>query len=288
MAIQDTTKIVGLDEIAQIIETNLNTLSETLNDNLDINSEIVFNITANTQEYNKLTTTTNSDDDVVLYTPGLLERIDLEVIDNPFLSAYNEAYSLTLYGYFEEMEDVRIILDKYTMDEKGQDITLNGWLVKKIVQGTDFAAPIDPDDGSGVDRFMSTTIILYTFIDGGIQASSVDITIDAIPVPFYSFNIGHSKDTITVPYPNSDTMVSYPKSQGISYSMNFPLINNVSIHKIAKEVVEGTWGNEYVITLDDTVVNSTRTMFLSDGKYTIEADGIVIIEATFSISNEVI
>jgi len=291
MALNNTSKIVGLKKIAELITIQLNDLSDELYDIVDsgVNTRIVFNITANAQEYDTLATAKNLDDEDVLFTPGILERIDLNVTSDQYMSMYNEAYSLNLYGYYSEMEEVRIIFDKYTMAEKGLYITINEWLVKKSVQTTDFVAPIDPDDGSGLDRFMSTSILLYQFLDNGIHASKVVFKIDDIRMPFYTLSITHQKDVKTVILASSNESVTKPNSQTTSYNVNFPLLaSTVPMEKIAKEIGEGTWGNSYKVELADGVINNERTMLLVDGSYTIEQDGIVVIEATLVIYNEVI
>lgn len=299
MALNNTSKLIGLDEHAAKIELDLNTLASDMFDGTVIGdtgsatgevetvSQIVFNLTADAQEYNIKTTTTNDASEVTYPTVGILERIDLNVTPDPYMSMYNEAYALTLYGYYDEMEDVRKILDKYTMEQKGLWVEQNSWLIRKSVQSTDYAAPID--ENTDRDRFMSTTILLYSFLDGGIHSSKVVIEVDSVRIPFYSVSVSTQKELISIPYANSDSIVSFPKTQATSYNLSFPVLDNVPLKKIAKEIAEATWGNTYTIDINDGVVDTgSINVILSDGNYSIEQDGIVVVEATFVLYNEVI
>lgn len=285
MAINNTSKIIGLPDIAQLIEDDLNALSETLYDAGEIESEIEFNITADAQEYNIATTQQNSDGEDVKYTPGILEKINFDITSDPNMSLYDEVYSLQLYGYYSEMEDVRIIYDKYIIDQKGAYITLNGWLIKKQALGIDFAAPIDPDDGTGKDRFLSASTLLYSFLDGGIHATQTVFSIDSIRIPFYTLDMERNKTPKGGSFSSTDTLESRPNTQTLAFSIVFPLLSsNTKMVELAKDITEENYlSNNYTLTFTDGIVNLSYPVYLSGGKYELNQDGISTIKATFNI-----
>lgn len=284
MALNNTSKIVGLPDIAQLIEDDLNLLSSTLFAANEIDTEIVFNITADSQEYSVMTTTANTNGDDIYYTPGILEKIQFNISSNRNMSSYKEGYSLKLYGYFDEMEHVRIIYDKYIMEQKGAYMTYNSWLITKSVQGIDFAAPIDPDDGTGKDRFLSIATMLYSFLDGGIHHSNTTLLIDGVQMPYKSLDIDREKQVKGGPYSTSDTMEARPNTQTLSIGIAFDLLSsNTKMVELAKDSTEENFmKNTYTIIYNDGVIDLNYDIYLSNGKYHLNEDGIATLTCTFN------
>lgn len=331
-----TTKLIDLADIAQLIETDLNTLSTTLYVAGDISKELVFNIVDNFDDYRSINTTpgetyqdatdivyggyyeiitvgttdyktlgslsnaigtkftattTGSGTGVVLehvrFTPCLLKKLNSSIVPDPNIGAYNEVYTLELYGYQKEYAMVKEILDTYVMNQRGAYRTYSGWLIQETVDGFDFTGNITPDDGTRDDRFYGFSTLFWGFLDGGVHSSIVDVTLDGVSVPVSSFNLESQKEFIAGVFNDTDNSVGIAQSAGIGFSISFPLLHsNTALVELAKDLMlESTidLNNTYTLRYNDGLLDQSYTVIRTSGKLNYEAGGIVTMEAGFAV-----
>lgn len=285
MAINNTNSIISLKDIAQFIEDDLNLLSITMYNEGDISEKPVFNITADTQEYDRLTTTEDNESNSVLYTPGILTKVDFEIRPNKNLSMYSEAYNLELYGYYDEMDSVRIIYDRYVIQQKDNPYKVfNSWLINRQAGSIDFAAPIDPEDGSGLDRFLSASGFFYSFLDGGIHSSQISLKIDDVVIPFSSAGFADNKTVKGGQYSNSDDMQSRPTATSFSFGFSSPILSsNTELANLTKDLLERRLGSNYTISYTDGIVDVTYNMYPTKIEYNIEEGGVATLSCSFNL-----
>jgi len=291
-----TNKLVDLGDVAQLVETGLNLLSQRLykgyNDPVTddeiytprtTDKEIVFDITDNMDDYETLCTTANSDGDQVRPTPCLLQKIDTDVVADQNIGIYTESYIILFYGFYDEYENVKKILDTYTIQEKGGYQSYEGWLIEKSVGTVDYTGKLDSNDGLAEDRISGDIIFTYTYIDGGIHSSQVITKFDTKGVPFDTVNIGKEKLPLSGVYEDSETKESLNQAMFTTYYFSGTLIgSNTKMVEIARDIREDDYLNKvYSLNINDGIIETTTPVLLINGNYLSSKPGIVTIDALF-------
>jgi hypothetical protein len=282
-------KIIALTEIAAIVEQELNDIAVELYNDDELSNKIVFKITADFQDYQRSLTKEFEVDDEVVYTPGVLERINFEQFPDSEIGMYSEEYSINIYSFFKDNADIRKIFDTYVYRENTTNrlITEGDWLIQKTTRAIDLSGEIEPQDGTGEEREVGVFTFAWSFLDGGVHSSKVVVKIDNVRIPINAFSL--SKEKINFPATN----LSYGElsalilNGGFTLTLNMPYTtSNAKVKEILDDIIKNTsLFKTYSINISDGNVNETLTTHLISGQETFTNNSTVNIEATFAKSS---
>jgi len=278
-------QIISLPEIAAKVEQQLNDISVELYNSSDISNKIVFKITADFQEYQRGLTREFEEGDEIVYTPGILERLNFEQFPDSEIGMYQEDYSINIYSFFKDNLDIRKIFDTYVYRENTTDrLDSEGdWLIQKVTRALDLSGEIEPQDGTGEEREVGVFTFTWSFLDGGVHSSSVVVKVDNVKIPINAFSF--SKEKVSFPAANLSygELSNLMLTGGFSLTLSMPYTtSNTKVKEILNDILLHTsLFKTYSININDGSVNQTFTVQLVSGQETFTNNSTVNIEATF-------
>ena len=268
--------VVSSKEIAATIETALNATSVKLLGLGFISEGITFNITSDFQEYTEME---NAQD--VTFTPGVLQMVGGEVGQAKGYSEFNDDYLLNIYGYHEQRDILRDILNDYSLVQSQITETIGDWrAVKKFSRPT----LIGPTLLDGIDRMIGTLLINYTFTELGVGKNDCIIEINGEIVPYHQFKASKEKNPVGYNFVNTTTTKSLNTKLYNVYSIIMPYVrtNDVTVRILQDILTDNFFSATYNINYEDPNINVNRFMSLSSGGYTIKDGEINSIDAVFT------
>jgi hypothetical protein len=356
-------KLIPTSEIAALVQANLNAVAEELFDNGEIGSKVVFRVTDDAQLYNRYTTAEFKLGDDQEFTPAILTRLNFEQLPDSLIGLYAEDYSVDFYGFFEQGDDLKRILDAYTYVENtakryttetytewddgevlptSQPATpaygdrwfdeltnklytfttswnagvviatskpssptpgtqwfdeadnilytyaTKSWLIQKQTRNADYSGEIDPQDGSNRSRVLGTFTFSWSFMDGGVHSSKVEVRIDGYRVPVTSWAFNKEKGIKPANRPNSRAIKSIPDSASFSITMVMPYLqSNPKVVAVLNDILADDGSSQkYTISRSDGTISKTYVVYLNTGRESFDNNSQVQVEATFQAADE--
>jgi uncharacterized protein YifE (UPF0438 family) len=187
------------DEVASLTRDRLNETSASLYDAGIIQSKVVFGGTSDFITYERWQTQEYTINDNQLITPFILNSINFAQ-DKEDYTRYEEQFTLSLYGFVNQKEDIEKIFAQYTNEENtvNRVTTLDGvFRVAKDV-GKLIIEPsyLNAQDGSDETRFVASLDFIWSFAEGITTSDDITITIDTIPIPYNMISFTPEKRNI--------------------------------------------------------------------------------------------
>lgn len=250
------------EEIAIIIETNLNTKAQELYDAEIIFDKIVFNGTADFQLYERMQKGEYEVDDYQEFTPFVIERVDHYEYPADYLR-YEERYIIRIYGYEAQLVSLETIIKAFVVDENttNKSIVIAPFRITKETEDVSFGLGLEPLDGSLKKRVSGEGSFSWSFLDGIMTSYDTIIKIDNEEIPYITFEFQDSPGTIQSQAINSTGQTLNIK--GVSFyeiQMVIPFISTSTVIKnLYREFYDGTYNKSHVLTYYDTALDQTFT-----------------------------
>jgi len=140
-------------DIAVLVQTQLNEKAVELFDLGEIVDKIVFNVTADYQLYERMQKAEYELNDYQPFTPVIISRINHYEYPADYLR-YEESYTIGIYGFADQLEDLEKIIKAYTVDENttNKSVIAGDFRITKEAEDVSFGVEIAPRDGSMRNR----------------------------------------------------------------------------------------------------------------------------------------
>ena len=190
-------KMLRPADIAVLVQADLNDKAIELFDSGEIDEKIVFNVTADYQLYERMQKAEYEVDDYQDFTPVIIARVNHYEYPADYLR-YEESYTIGIYGYADQIEDLERVVKAYTVDENtiNKSVMVSAIRITKEATDVSFDLDIEPMDGSMKKRVIGTGAFSWSFLDGIMTSYDVIVTIDGEVMPYLSFDWGRGVDTI--------------------------------------------------------------------------------------------
>ncbi len=283
-------KMLRPADIAVLVELQLNEKARELFDAGEVEAKIVFNVTADYQLYERMQKAEYELDDYQEFTPVIISRIDHYEYPADYLR-YEEKYSMSIYGYADQLEDLERVIKSYTVDENtiNKSVMIQTFRVTKEVTDVSFDVDIEPQDGSMRQRVIGNGAFAWTFLDGIMTSYDIVVTIDGEEMPYISFDWGTSIDSIQSQAINTTGQtVNSINTKPFTPVLTLPYISTSTVIKnLYKELYSNVYNKSHTLTYYDTALNETFTydVKISTGSFSDVKpkvlDFIVVFERIF-------
>ena len=119
-------------QIAANVQSDLNDIAVALKDATTISNKVVFYVTPNIMEYDRLTEMEYAVNDDIIYTPILLKRVSSSMQDDFVQGTYTEAFICEILAFEDDKDAVEAIFNQYVYNESVTDSkTIAEWTVLK-------------------------------------------------------------------------------------------------------------------------------------------------------------
>lgn len=281
------TRLPNIDDVASLIETTLNSISASMKLAGDITSELVYKITPEVMTYDEMVTKADSNDNDVRLTPGLLQSLgNFDMTQDLNYTSIIESFVLDIYGYDEDMEDHKKIMDEYIFQRshigdmtQSNDLIFDyiGYRTNYIVNKPIITGHINSEDGSGIDRFISTNSFYFTFEDGGISYNDTELKIDEVTIPYLSYQVSPTNSLVSNIWLNEDLTKNIAVGSSFTISITLPTLSSnakiVSLLAEAKALTTNTTNTlntVHTVYFSDSITNETHTCILTSAPYGTE------------------
>ena len=261
-------------DIAVIVQEGLsdNVLSNGLNgkaielfDSGEISEKIVFNVTADYQLYERMQKAEYEVDDYQPFTPVIISRIDHYEYPADYLR-YEETYTIGIYGYADQIEDLEKVIKAYTVDENtiNKSVVAGGFRITKEATDVSFDLDIEPMDGSMNKRVIGTGGFNWTFLDGIMTSYDVMVTIDGEEMPYISFDWGRMVDSIqSQTIDTTGQTLNHINVKPFAPVIVLPYISTEAgtsvIENLYRELYDNVYNKQHTLTYYDNALKTTFT-----------------------------
>jgi len=247
-------------DIAVLVQTQLNEKAVELFDLGEIDEKIIFNVTADYQLYERMQKAEYELDDYQPFTPVIISRIDHYEYPADYLR-YEEIYTIGIYGYADQIEDLERVIKAYTVDENtiNKSVIAGDFRITKEVEDVSFALDIEPLDGSMNKRVIGTGGFSWTFLDGIMTSYDVTVTVDGEEMPYISFDWGRGIDSIHSQAINTTGQtLNNINVKSFTPVLTLPYISTSTVIKnLYKELYSNVYNKSHTLTYFDTALNET-------------------------------
>jgi len=255
-------KMLTPADIAVLVELQLNAKAIELFDAEEIDDKIVFNVTADYQEYERMQKAEYELDDYQDFTPVIISRIDHYEYPADYLR-YEEKYTLAIYGYADQLQDLEKVIKAYTVDENtiNKSVMITSFRVTKETTDVSFGVEIEPQDGSLRKRVIGNGGFSWTFLDGIMTSYDIVVTIDGEVMPYISFDWGTNIDSIQSQAINTTGQtINSINTKPFTPVLTLPYISTSEVIKnLYKELYSRVYNKSHVLTYYDTALDETFT-----------------------------
>ena len=255
-------KMLTPADIAVLVELQLNAKAIELFDAEEIDDKIVFNVTADYQEYERMQKAEYELDDYQDFTPVIISRIDHYEYPADYLR-YEEKYTLAIYGYADQLQDLEKVIKAYTVDENtiNKSVMITSFRVTKETTDVSFGVEIEPQDGSIRKRVIGNGGFSWTFLDGIMTSYDIVVTIDGEVMPYISFDWGTNIDSIQSQAINTTGQtINSINTKPFTPVLTLPYISTSEVIKnLYKELYSRVYNKSHVLTYYDTALDETFT-----------------------------
>lgn len=270
-------------EIAAVIQTDLNAIAVSLYNAATITTKVVFYITPNIQEYDRLVEMEYEVNDDIIYTPILLKRVSSSIQDDFVQGTYTEAYICEVLAFESGKDAVESIFNQYSYNETVTDSKVIGeWTVlKSRTSQLKFVNTYPATDGSDEERVHYMFDFTWQFVLGGIMDSASTFTIggNAIDV----LNVSFSSDKLAIGnIAFADTNVLPLGATGFTLSLTIPAQNLTANKALFEDLLSKKFNKSYAI--EWTITNfhtQSYTMIMRSGTVNYVRDQLISYTLTF-------
>lgn len=300
-------RILRPDEIAVIVEGNLNDLALALYTSGDVMNKIKFEVTADFQIYERLQKGEFTLNDNQKITPVVIERKDFIPYEGDYLR-YEEFYEMQVYGYSAEQHALETILKQYTAEENttDQSVAIGDFRVTKSMQDISFGEVLEPKDGTLDKRVAGNGNFRWNFLDGIMTSYDIAISIDGIEIPYVQYGFVDSNRTIASETIDSTGKTGLKSTGFYGIQMTIPYIStSPKIVEIYNDFYNGKYNKSYILSYLDSagvsysyevvvqakslidsqpsILDYTVTFVRKELVATITIDGVVVPVLSFNL-----
>ena len=269
-------------QIATAIQTDLNTIATTLYDATTIDTKVVFYITPNLQEYDRLVEMEYEVDDDIVYTPILLKRVSSSIQDDFTQGTYTEAYICEIFAYQNDKDSIENIFNQYAYDESVTDSkTISGWTVlKSRTSKLQFLNIFTATDGTDLERVHYMFDFTWQFVLGGIMDSASTFTIDGNAIDV--IGVSYSSDKLSIANIAYGDNITPTGATGFVLSLTIPAQNLAPNIALFDDMQSKKFNKSYAIiwTIADFHTQS-YTMTMRSGSLNYVRDQLISYTLTF-------
>ena len=257
-----TNKMLRPADIAVLVQTQLNDKAIELFDADEIAEKIVFNVTADYQLYERMQKAEYEVDDYQLFTPVIIGRVDHYEYPADYLR-YEETYTVGIYGYADQIEDLERVVKSYTVDENtiNKSVTVSTFRITKEAEDVSFDRDIEPMDGSMNKRVLGTGSFSWTFLDGIMTSYDVIVEIDNEEMPYISFDWARAIEGITSQSINTTGQtLNNINVKPYTPVIVLPYISTSEVIKsLYSELYNSTYNKSHTLSYYDSALDETFT-----------------------------
>jgi len=255
-------KMLRPADIAVLVQADLNDKAIELFDSGEIDEKIVFNVTADYQLYERMQKAEYEVDDYQDFTPVIIARVNHYEYPADYLR-YEESYTIGIYGYADQIEDLERVVKAYTVDENtiNKSVMVSAIRITKEATDVSFDLDIEPMDGSMKKRVIGTGAFSWSFLDGIMTSYDVIVTIDGEVMPYLSFDWGRGVDTIQSQLiTDVGQTLNSINVKPFTPVLSLPYISTSTVIKsLYKELLDNVYNKIHVLTYYDTALEETFT-----------------------------
>ena len=240
-------------EIANIVDTELNDLAKQMYTDGDITTKFVFYGTADLVTYERFQLGEYELDVYEKITPFLLRSVNFAQSPEDY-TRYEESFELILYGYENEKTDLERVFNKFTYTEN----TINRVVTQGIYRIEKSASRlyINPNkltamDGTLDDRIEGSLGFIWSIAEGVVTSDDIIVKIDGVEIPYNVLSINTDKKNIQsepITATGINKYISGSTAQLISLNLPY-LTTNAKLVELFKDVWNKKYNKKYTLTI---------------------------------------
>jgi|LGOV01.1.fsa_nt_gb hypothetical protein len=269
-------------QIATVIQTDLNTIATTLYDATTIATKVVFYVTPNLHEYDRIIEMEYEVDDDIVYTPVLLKRVSSSIQDDFIQGTYTEAFLTEILAFENDKDSIEIIFNQYAYNESVTDSkVISGWTVLKArTSQLKFVRTYDATDGSDKTRIGYMFDFTWQFVLGGIMDSASSFTIDGNSIDVIGVN--YSSDKLAIANIAYGTNVLPVGATGFVLSLTIPAQNLAPNIALFEDLASKKFNKSYAVVWTIADFNTqSYSMIMRSGTLNYVRDQLLSYTLTF-------
>lgn len=220
--------MLGLNELANYIQTRLNDIAETMYVNNDIVDKVVFYVTDSEQSYDDAFTNMEFQiDDEIKYTPVLLKRLFGTKQDDYVYGKFLETYRLEVLSFLSNKTSVELVFSEFTKEQNQTDFqTLaDGSGVKKSHGNLTFFQLVNAQSGTNAHFIAYNYEFSWDYVIGSVISDASRIFVDNVEIDFLGLAFQNDKISIPNIEYGTNTLAS---TNGMTYAFTFPILKGSS------------------------------------------------------------
>ena len=261
-------------EIAVLVQQQLNDKAIELFGLGEIAEKIVFNVTADYQLYERMQKAEYEVDDYQPFTPVIIARVDHYEYPADYLR-YEETYTIGIYGFADQIEDLERLIKAYTVDENtiNKSVIEANFRITKEATDVSFDLDIEPMDGSMKKRVIGTGGFSWTFLDGIMTSYDTIVSIDGEEMPYITWDWGRPIESIQSQTIDATGLTSNSlNTKPIIPTIVLPYISTSAVIKdLYEELYSEVYNKTHTLTYYDSAINKTYT-------YTVRISGGAFVD----------
>jgi len=279
---------ISIDTQTDVLNTDLNTISNELFGTGDIARDIPFNVVANVQDY--------EDDKAYssdVKVPGIVTALSGTVAPSQKYQAYSDVVLLTIYAFTREVEDTLQVVNEYINQNTGKFSKTDDWTYQ-----LSFERPTVINRGvdEGEERVSILLNITYNYVFKGYTSDDITLKIDGDIIPVTSYSHSMQKiGTDNANLVNVGILKSRPHSSKITKDISMVHVDITGANKIHEDIDAGnlysrTYSVFYGLGCDENgencTYNNTEVMVLTEGNIQVIEGGFQTLTTKFEIYND--
>jgi len=272
-------------DIANLIAIELNDIAKDLQTAGDILTKFVFYGTSDLSTYERIQTGEYNVDQYEKITPFLLRSTNFAQQPEDY-TRYEEAFELSIFGFYNEKTDLEKVFNTYTnLENTVNRVIAEGiYRIEKSVSKI-FIYPtlITAMDGTLEDRIEGSLSFIWSIAEGIVTSDDITIKLDNVEIPYNVLSlISEKRNILSEPITSTGIDKYMSTVTGQSLSMNLPyLTSNSKLIELFQDVWNKTYNKQYLLTItigenisySDYVTLSSGTF--EDPKPTILSFGVL-------------
>lgn len=248
--------------IALEVQTQLNSISASLYALEDIATKVVFYVTPDVQEYERMREMEYEVGDDILYTPILLRRVTSTMTDDFVQGTYTEGFMCDVFAYEKDKDSIELIFNQYVYTESQNDSKhIEEWTVIKANTGKlKYVQNYPATDGTDEPRLYYTLDFTWQYVLGGIMDEDATITINGSAIDVIGLAFTSDKISIAnIPY-GTNTLPN--GATGFTLALTIPAQNVQANKDLFDDLASKRYNKSY--TIGWTIANfSTKTFAMT-------------------------
>jgi len=259
-------------EISTLIETQLNSLAQTMYGTSDITTKFVFYSTADLATYERIQTGEYEVDVYEKITPILLRSINFAQMPEDY-TRYEESFELSVYGYYSEKQDLEKVFNAFTNLENTTNrvVTEGIYRIEKSCSKLWFNPTLlTAQDGTLEDRIEGSLNFVWSIAEGIVTSDDIHIYIDTVEIPYNILSLLSEKRNILSEALTTTGIDKFMTSvTGQTISMNLPyLTTNSKLVELFGDAWNNVYNKKYLLTIDiGTEITYSQYVYLSSGTF---------------------